>query len=581
MKEPSVDTGNSTLELASSSKWHRVSTFCLENPATILIGYIAVAIVAVFIYFNSLQDTLIETMALTGAKSYSRVLEEFRSLYSSEVVAKAKRHGMKVTRDYEEIEDAIPLPGKLARLVGSRMSGESSRISLRMFSPYPFPARQETGGLQDSFDREAWDFLQTNPDKAFHQFSVDGDHLLLRYASADIMGESCVNCHNSHPYSPKRDWKIGDTRGIVEVTVSLDTIAAQNKVASKATMVFLFFLGVLGLSSILLVNNISRKQSTILKNLVEKRTMALTRSHELLRKEMLEHAQSEKENLDIKIQLIQAQKLESVGRLATGIAHEINTPIQFIGDNTTFLKEAFSEQENFFKNFDILMEAATKGDISLKLIQEIEKDLEDIDIKYLRDEIPVAILQMLEGIQRISEIVQAMKEYAHPGVLEKQDVDINMALNSTLTVARNEWRLVADIKTEYNPGLPLVSCFAGELKQVFLNLIVNAVHAITETLEKNNGEKGLLTIKTRLADNWVEIDISDTGTGIPTKAQDKIFDPFFTTKEVGKGTGQGLSLAYNIIVQKHGGTIDFKTESGKGTTFTVRLPLYPDKNIDL
>ncbi len=276
---------------------------------------------------------------------------------------------------------------------------------------------------------------------------------------------------------------------------------------------------------------------------------------------------------NLETQLLQAQKLESVGQLAAGIAHEINTPTQFVGDNTQFLKDAFGDLEELLTKYQELVHAVRQGRHAEDLLEEIDQLEQDIDLDFLKQEIPQAIEQSLEGLKRVSNIVRAMKEFSHPGSEEKTPIDINRAIQNTITVARNEWKYVADMETDFDPNLPLVPCLPGELNQVILNMIINAAHAIAEVVGDGGKGKGKIKITTRKNGNWAEIRISDTGTGIPEKIRSKIFDPFFTTKEVGKGTGQGLAIARSIIVDKHGGTIDFETEEGKGTTFIIKLPL--------
>ena len=271
-------------------------------------------------------------------------------------------------------------------------------------------------------------------------------------------------------------------------------------------------------------------------------------------------------------QLLQAQKLESVGQLAAGIAHEINTPVQYIGDNVRFLQDTFGELAALNVAYARLLAAVRSTEVTPQMLEEISLTVEKADVDYLLEEIPKAIEQTLEGISRVSSLVSAMKEFSHPGTGEKVPLDLNHAIESTITVARNEWKYVADMKAELDPALPLVSCFPGEFNQVVLNLIVNAAHAIADVTASGGPEKGLITIRTRSVPGWVEVRIQDTGGGIPEKARARIFDPFFTTKEIGKGTGQGLAIARSVVVDKHQGTIDFETEEGHGTSFIIRLP---------
>ena len=272
-------------------------------------------------------------------------------------------------------------------------------------------------------------------------------------------------------------------------------------------------------------------------------------------------------------ELARAQKLESIGHLAAGIAHEINTPAQYVGDNIRFLQEVFGDVDALLDIFDRLLQAAKQGNLTAELIAEVEAAVRDADVDYFTEEAPKAIGQSLEGIERVADIVRAMKEFSHPGNGHKQTVDLNRAILSTLTVSRNEWKYVAELVTDLAPDLPLVPCLPGDFNQVILNLVVNAAQAITDVVGDGSGEKGTLTVRTRRDGDWAEIRIEDTGTGIPEGIREKVFDHFFTTKDVGKGTGQGLAISHSIVVKKHGGTITFETETGKGTTFMVRLPI--------
>ncbi len=279
------------------------------------------------------------------------------------------------------------------------------------------------------------------------------------------------------------------------------------------------------------------------------------------------------EKLRIARELSQAQRLEAVGRLAAGIAHEINTPAQYVGDNIEFLQLASGRMIGL-ANLLLKLSGATSTDPETAvLLNEAKGMAADGELEYFIHQIPRALEQSVEGLERISSIVRAMKEFSHPGAAKKTLADLNQCLHSTITVSRNEWKYVADLKTDLDSGLPLVSCLPGELNQVFLNLIVNAAHAISDAVGEGSGSRGGIVVTTRRLGPWAEIRISDSGTGIPEEIRERIFDPFFTTKEVGRGTGQGLAIARSVVVDKHGGTIDFETETGTGTTFIVRLPV--------
>ncbi len=286
------------------------------------------------------------------------------------------------------------------------------------------------------------------------------------------------------------------------------------------------------------------------------------------------------DRIKFEAQFHQSQKMEAIGQLAAGIAHEINTPTQFVGDNTRFLQDAFSDLLEGCNLYKESINAAKSATLNSQHIQDIEKRLEELDIAYLEEEVPLAIQQTLKGVDRITHIVQAMKIFAHPGGIEKEPVDINKEIEKTITITRNEWKYVAELKTDFDTALPAVPCHRAEFNQVILNLIVNAAHAIADAKTDNSSEKGTIAISSNRSENRVEIRISDTGAGIPEHIRHRIFDLFFTTKEPGCGTGQGLAIAHSVIVDKHGGTIDIETEENQGTTFVIRLPIDANKSVN-
>lgn len=276
----------------------------------------------------------------------------------------------------------------------------------------------------------------------------------------------------------------------------------------------------------------------------------------------------------IEQELRQAQKIEAIGQLAAGIAHEINTPVQYVGYNLSFLRDAFKDIAPILEICRTLSTTVKSGEtVPAQILRSLMEVTETADVDYLLDEIPITVEQGIEGMQRVEKIVRAMKEFSHPGSDEKTKVNINELLESTLTISRNQWKYVAELETDFQADLPLVPCLAGEINQVFLNIIVNAAHAIEA---KNKGEEtglGKITIATRGKENAVQILISDTGEGIPVSIRDRVFDTFFTTKAMGKGTGQGLAIARRVVREKHQGSLSFESEEGKGTTFIIELPL--------
>ncbi len=275
-------------------------------------------------------------------------------------------------------------------------------------------------------------------------------------------------------------------------------------------------------------------------------------------------------------QLMQAQKLESIGQLAAGVAHEINTPVQFIGDNLCFLRDTFRNLIPLLSTTRSLLEALGAQSPQAAPVAEIAHQLQqasqDADTEFLITEVPKAIIQAIEGVERVATIVKSLKEFAHPDGREFAPVDLQRTIESTLNVARSEYKYVADVATDFAADLPQVQCIQGEFNQVVLNLIINAADAIGDAVAARGG-RGTITVSTRRDGDTAEIRIGDTGTGIPERVRPHIFDPFFTTKAVGKGTGQGLTIAHAIIVQKHHGTMTFETALGQGTTFIIRIPI--------
>ncbi len=283
-----------------------------------------------------------------------------------------------------------------------------------------------------------------------------------------------------------------------------------------------------------------------------------------------ERKRNEEERRQLERQLNQTHKMEAVGQLAGGIAHEINTPIQYVGENMRFMQEAFSDIDTLLDSFKTLMHEAESNDLLTPQVEKVKEIMEEVDFDYLKEEMPKTIEQSLTGAEQVARIVLAMKEFAHPGSRQMAPADINKIVTNTLAVSRNEWKYVAETELELDPDLPEVLCLGGEISQVLMNLIVNAAHAI-EHAEKE--EKGKITLSSSLQDGLVEVRVSDNGTGIPESVRESVFNPFFTTKDVGKGTGQGLAIAQDIVVGKHQGQLFFETETGQGTTFIMRLPI--------
>ncbi|WP_447969869.1 PAS domain S-box protein [Nitrospira sp. M1] len=805
-----------------SSIW----TLLRDRTFLLLITFLLLGSVGILWQFNTVSESLVQSMALAGTKRYTEALRQFRTLYSSEVVARASHVGIAVLHNYTEQEGAIPLPATLSILIGKRLEETKSGGSVRLYSDYPFPSRSN-GGPTDDFARDALRQLSANPQEPFYQFTVLDGQNVLRYATADVMHDTCVACHNTHPQSPKTDWKSGDVRGVLEVIHPLEYAVVQSKTNLQET--FLIFLSIiaLGIGSILLVLKQLRRASRQLEEQVEKRTAEFTKANTALASQVEERKQAEQaleqlsqhhqnilqsagegiygldahgrttflnqaaakmlgyqtdevighpmhalvhhsyhdessypqdqcplfaalrdglphhaedeilwrkdgtsfpieytstpilngnmptgavvvfkditdrleaekalknsflftekllaslssiligidrndcimrwnnaakntfslsadqvlgkpflesgipidmqpiclaildcltvekticlnevtytkpegqegilevfvtpimgedqqisghlilatdltEKKQLQTQLSLVQKMESIGHLAAGIAHEINTPIQFVNDNLQFLKDSFASLDGVLTAYGSLRQALEAGALDPELLATVRAAITEADLEYLTDEVPKAIGQSLDGVDRVAKIIRAMKEFSHPGNTQKKPTDLRHAIENTITVASNEWKYVAEVDVQIEDDLPVIPCLPGELNQVFLNIIVNAAHAITEVSNQNkDGGKGTIRISAATVDPYVEVRISDTGPGIPESVQHKIFDPFFTTKDVGKGTGQGLAIAHDVVVNKHQGTLTVESIIGEGTTFIIRLPIAP------
>ncbi|WP_374679495.1 two-component system sensor histidine kinase NtrB [Hydrocarboniphaga effusa] len=269
----------------------------------------------------------------------------------------------------------------------------------------------------------------------------------------------------------------------------------------------------------------------------------------------------------LEIELRQAQKLESLGQLSAGVAHEINTPMQFIGDNLHYVCEAF---EGLRPLLDALPEF--ESELPAQSAQRLRELSERADLEFLRKRLPKSIVSALDGVKRVSHIVEAMRAFSHPQT-EKTAVDLNRGLMDTLTVAHNEYKYVADVRCELGE-LPPIVCNGGDMNQVFLNLIVNAAHAIATRQRGDDKRRGRIHVRSWRKHDTAVFAIADDGCGIPREIRHRVFDPFFTTKEVGKGTGQGLSISRSVVVDHHHGSLSFDSEEGHGTTFFIRLPLH-------
>ncbi|WP_461208293.1 ATP-binding protein [Desulfocurvus sp. DL9XJH121] len=272
-------------------------------------------------------------------------------------------------------------------------------------------------------------------------------------------------------------------------------------------------------------------------------------------------------------QLLQAQKLESIGQLAAGIAHEINTPCQYVENNTRFLKTAFDDMTDVMAVYERFRTLVENGGDYRATLDGLDAKIRSLDLDDLLQDIQEAISDTLDGIERISTIVKSVKQFAHPGQEKKEQVNINTVIGNAVTVSTNEWKYHCEVQTNLAENLPTVNAVLSQVNQVMLNIIINAAHAIESKVARRIFDKGTISITTTEENGMVAITVQDNGIGIPRDIQSSIFNPFFTTKPPGKGTGQGLAIAHTAIVDNHKGKLTFSSMEGQGSTFRIELPL--------
>jgi two-component system NtrC family sensor kinase len=309
----------------------------------------------------------------------------------------------------------------------------------------------------------------------------------------------------------------------------------------------------------------------VLERAVLERTSALQEANTKLLAEIRERERMAADRERIAHELRQSQKLEAVGRLAAGVAHEINTPMQYIGGAVDFMGtsvEHVSHGMRALVQFLEHMAPRIPGDAAL---DAVHRALAEADLEFVLGEMPAAVADARIGIKRVGEIVRSMREFAYRGSTAKEETDLNRPLLAALDLARAEYKYCADLESDL-ADIPHVVCNVAEMGQVFLNLIINAAHAM-KTVHAQTGQRGQLKVRSRLEGDQIVVEIGDTGGGIPEAVRDRIFEPFFTTKPFGQGTGQGLAIAHSIVVEKHAGTLTFDSVPGVGTVFHVRIPL--------
>lgn len=562
----------------------------LQRHPILILGLLLFTGMAMILWhLNRFSTSIKESVSLQSAEQYAATLSEFRLFYANEIIPRLKTYNVDVTPEYLLKSNAIPIPATMSIDLSKRISARGGGYLIRVYSDFPFPWRAEEGGPRDDFEREALKQLRANAKVPYARFEVYDGRTSLRYTSPMLMERSCVTCHNTHPASPKKDWKVGDVRGVQEITMPLDRQISEIKTGltesfSIMMIITVFGLGILWVAvgglrkSLAHTQLLAERQKDINRELevqVSERTraeLALEETNRTLESKVEErtHELSEKngqlsEAMDrlkeTQEQLIVQEKLASLGELTAAISHEIKNPLNFVN--------------NFAK-------------LSRKLTAELREELAQHP-----DGIPTADLPNLtdiasdltENLARISEhgeradsIVKGMLLHSR-GISEPhKPTDINALVKESANLAYHGMRAQSPdfefvLNEDFAPDLPPVLTSEQDLGRVFLNILNNGLYAIKQKKEQRGDSYAAeIRITTRLDGDAVEIRLRDNGTGIPAELREKIFQPFFTTKPSGQGTGLGLSISYEVVKQ-HEGTFRVESEAGEFTEFIVRLPL--------
>jgi signal transduction histidine kinase len=488
----------------------KASAYLLRNQTVPLLLILFCAATAIALWqLSRLSWQLIQSSALQAASQQSDSLRELRKLYTSEVADRVGAHGIQVTHDYATKEGAIPLPATFSMELSERISKQSTGMQARLYSDFPFPWRKE-GGPRDDFEREAIRQLRQSPNQPFYRFEDFQGRQSLRYAVADRMEAGCVSCHNTHPDSPKTDWKLGDVRGVLEIIRPLDTIIAQTRAGLRETFALMAIIGMLGLSGLALVIGKLRQ------------SQAAARERERA---------DQDRNAAMQAELARVARLTTMGEMASSIAHEINQPLASVVNNAN---------------------AARRW---------LDRDPPNIE------EVQAALTRIVNDGERGSDIIESIRAMAKKGDRSQGQIDLNELINDAMRLAKSQFqRHGVSIRSQLANDLPRVMADRVQLQQVMLNLLMNAAEAMSSICDRER----LISVRSeKCNDQEALIVVEDSGTGIEPEDAKRIFDAFFTTKP--EGMGMGLSICRSIV-ESHGGRITVGKAIPHGSVFQIILP---------
>jgi signal transduction histidine kinase len=477
----------------------------LKSPKLFSLSLYAMTVIFCGILLNIFEEKTLETNAIEDSRLYSEAIATFRTIYSREVVAKVRSNSnIEVTHKYLNNPNAIPLPSTFSILMGEEISKKMKGGTVKLYSPFPFPWRKETSNLTDDFKKAAWSSFQNPKNTEYYKFISEDGVKYIRYAIPDLMRESCIQCHNSHPESPKRDWKVGDLRGVLEVKRPIHVVN-ESLINNFNQTMFQLFLVVTGF--LFVIYFLVFQLQTLFVKMNKKNVLIETQREEIFR----------------------ASKMSAVGEMAGGIAHEINTPL---------------------------------GVLKL-FIGQLRREISEVpDIKRIES----VINKMDQTTDRMAGIVKSMRMLSRDGTQDAfqqiKVIDLIDEVTNILNKKFSDHCIHLKIHTISNDLT--INCRVVEIGQVLLNLLSNAFDAVDEFEEK------WVEINAIKVENYIEITVTDSGSGISKENIKKIFNPFFTTKPVGKGTGIGLSISMRII-KEHGGSLTVNSKS-PNTQFVITLP---------
>ncbi len=523
-----------------AAKEGRGRSFSRRWAIVLVSGGFILGLLGMTAYVLHLEAKLVRSMAVRDALLYSKSLEEFRTLYTAEVVERVRGRGVQVSHDYREHPGAIPLPATLSMLLGKRIFPPHAG-SVRLFSDYPFPWRAKTGGPQDDFEREALRALRDNPSEPFLRFETQSGDLTLRYATADLMRESCVDCHNSHPDTPKRGWKVGDVRGVLSVSRPIGQGAGTIRGSLRGVVALLAGFAVFALAVMAWVAVRLRRAQIVYQQLAYD-TAAVNRE---LVSEIEQRERVEAERRKLEEQVRHSQKLEGLGVLAGGIAHDFNNLLMGVLGNAELARSKVAEGAAARQHIELIETAA----------------------------------------MRARELTRELLAYAGHSPVKRRGVDLTALIRETNSLLLTAVEQAATVELELLDGLPNVKGDRSQLQQVLMNLITNAADAVAH-------EDGRIWIRTELTvlsvdggsedffgvgpapGRYVVLEVRDNGEGMDEETRRHMFDPFFTTK----ATGSGLGLAaLQGIVRAHAGGLSVRSVVGEGTVVRVLLPCIAGK----